>query len=261
MEYNVIDDIKKEYLYELAKKGKRISGREINRSRELRMETGVINTAEGSARIRLGDTDVLVCVKATTGEPARDEPCKGITTVNCELTPMASPDLEFVASRGNAIELARVVERSIGESETIDLESLCLEEGEKVWILHIDIHVLDYDGNLVDATVLGALCALRDTIIPFSAEREGERDFSLELKHLPVAVTFAKINDRLFLDPDRIEDNICTGRLTICTDENGDIRAMQKSKSGRFTFEEIQRAIDASIERGEEIREFLRITN
>jgi len=257
MENHVIDDIKKEYLYELAKKGKRISGREMNEARELRIETGIINTAEGSARVNLGDTDVLVGVRAKTGEPFQDNPRKGVIIINCELSPMASPDFDFGASRDNAIELKRVLDRSILESDMIDLESLCIVEGEKVWILHIDVHVLDYEGNLFDAAVVGALCALGNTVIPLSENVEDPEDFSLELKHRSVAATFVKINDCLFLDPDRVEENVCKGRLTICTDKNGDLRAMHSSKGGRFTIEEIEQAIDIAVDRGKEIREFL----
>ena len=261
MENHVIDDIKKEYLHDLAKKGKRISRRGMNESRELRIETGVINTAEGSARVRLGDTDVLVVVKTATGEPVPDDPDAGVITVNCELTPMASPDFDFVASRENALELRRIVDRIIRKSEMIDLESLCMAKGKKVWILHIDIHVLDYSGNLFDAVVVGALCALDDTVIPMSREVEGMEDFSLELKHWPVAATFVKISDCLFLDPDRMEENVCRGRITICTDENGDVRVMQKSKGGRFRFEEIDKSIDSAIGRCNEVRKFLETLN
>jgi len=257
MENHVIDDIKKEYLLELAKNGKRISEREMNESRELRIETGVINTAEGSARVRLGDTDVLVGIKVRTGEPYWDKPGRGVIIVNCELSPMASPDLQFGASRDNALELRRLADRVIRESEMIDLESLCLVEGEKVWIIHVDIHVLDYNGNLFDAVAMGAICALSDAVIPLSVEEVGQEDFSLELRHWPVSSTFAKINDCLFLDPDRVEENVCKGRITICTDENGDLRVIQKSKGGRFTMEEIKQAIDVAIERGRELREFL----
>ena len=257
MENDVIADIKKEYLNELAGKGKRVSGREINESRDIAIEIGIIETAEGSARVRLGRTDVLVGIKAGVGEPFPDIPNKGVIITNCELIPMASPNFDGGRPREDAIELARVVDRGIRESEAIDLESLCMVEGEKVWVLFIDIHVLDYSGNLFDAAGIGALCALKNTVIPASGENEGGEDFQLELKHRPVPATFAKIDGHLFLDPDLDEEKICRGRLIICTDENGDIRAMQKSKGGCFTSEEIGGAIEMAVERGKEVRRFL----
>ena len=257
MDNDVISEIKKEYLFELAKGGKRISERGVNESRELSIETGVIDTAEGSARVRLGDTDVLVGIKASIGEPFQDTPNKGVIITNCELIPMAAPDFDSGPPREDAIELARIVDRGIRESEAVDLGSLCIVEGEKVWLLFIDIHVLDYSGNLFDAAGIGALCALENTIIPSSAEVEGKEDSKLEIRHRPIPATFAKINGRMFLDPDLDEEKICQGRLIVSTDENGDIRAMQKSKGGRFTSQEITEAIDMAVERGREVREFL----
>jgi len=257
MENDVIADIKREYLNEVAKRGKRISGRKMDESRELTVEIGVIETAEGSARVRLGQTDVLVGIKAGVGEPFPDTPDKGVIITNCELIPMASPNFGSGPPREDAIELARVVDRGIRESDAADLASLCMVEGEKVWLLFIDIHVLDYCGNLFDAAGIGVLCALENTVIPASTENEGAEDFQLELKHRPVPATFAKIGGNLFLDPDLDEDKICRGRLIVCTDDNGDIRAMQKSKGGCFTSEEIERAIEMAAERGREVRRFL----
>ena len=254
MENNVIADIKKEYLFDLAKKGKRISERGVNESRELNIETGVIDTAEGSARVRLGNTDVLVGIKATVGEPFPDTPNQGVIITNCELIPMAAPDFDSGPPRDDAIELARVVDRGIRESDALDLESLCIVEGEKVWILFIDIHVLDYSGNLFDAAGIGAFCALENAVIPLP---DVGANFKLSLRHRPVPATIVKINGSLFLDPDLDEEKVCQGRLIIAADENGDIRAMQKSKGGRFTSEEISEAIDMAVERGHEVRKFL----
>ena len=42
----------------------------------------------------------------------------------------------------------------------------------------------------------------------------------------------------------------------IYTAENADLCVMYKSKGGRFSFEEIDKAIDTAIDRGREIREF-----
>lgn len=44
------------------------------------------------------------------------------------------------------IELNRLLDRSIKESDAIDTESLCIISGEKVWLICCDVRVLDYSG-------------------------------------------------------------------------------------------------------------------
>jgi len=59
------------------------------------------------------------------------------------------------------------VDRGVRESGAIDLSELTLPDG-KVWIIFIDVHVLDHDGNLMDAAALGALAALVHATKPVS---------------------------------------------------------------------------------------------
>ncbi|MBU0757494.1 MAG: RNA-binding protein, partial [Nanoarchaeota archaeon] len=56
------------------------------------------------------------------------------------------------------------------------------------------------------------------------------------------------------MDPSLDEEQIADARLTVATDTNGDIRAMQKGLNGSFTKEEIQKVIKASVDNGREIR-------
>src|SRR3989337_3205526 len=90
---------------------------------------------------------------------------------------------------------------------------------EKVWVMFIDIHVLDYDGNLFDAASYGAVAALANTIVPAKAHGLGE-DFPLPVEHWPVSVTTSKIKDVLVVDPSLDEERMADARLTVTTDEN-----------------------------------------
>ncbi len=245
MNEDVISEINRNFLYHLAEKGKRIDKRAPDEFRPITVEKSVINTAEGSARVHVGSTDVLVGVKISLGEPYPDNPTKGILTTNAELLPLASPTFESGPPRVGSIELARVVDRGIRESGTIDLDKLCLVEGEKVWIVFIDIHVLDYDGNLFDTSALGALSALTDTTVPASRYELGE-DFKLPILHYPIACTTVKVENTLLVDPALEEEKVACARLTVTTDENGDVRAMQKGLSGSFTLDEIKKIITLS---------------
>jgi len=252
----VVPIIKRDHICKLAEQGKRIDGRKFDEYRKIEIETGVANKAEGSARVKIGYTQVIAGVKMDVGEPYSDSPDSGVMTTAAELIPMASPDFEAGPPRANAIELARVVDRGIRESKVIEVDKLCIEPGEKVWIVFIDIHILDYDGNLFDAASLAALAALSTANVPAKRFELGD-DYPLPLKEPPISCTSVKFNNVVVIDPSLDEEEIADARLTVATDTNGDIRAMQKGLNGSFTREEIQKVIKASIDNGREIRKQL----
>lgn len=252
----IVSELMRAYVYRLAKTGQRADGRALDEPRALSVETGFVKTAEGSCRVRLGNSQVLVGIKMSLGEPYPDTPNTGVLSTSVELIPMASPTFEAGPPRPDAIELARVVDRGIRESKMVDMEKLCVVPKERVWIMFIDIHVLDYDGNLFDAASYGAVAALATTVVPAKAQGLGE-DFPLPVQHWPVSVTSVKIKDLLLVDPNLDEDRMADARLTVTTDENGDIRAMQKGLSGSFTYDEVQRIIRTSQDVGRKIRPLL----
>jgi exosome complex component RRP42 len=292
----IVPIIKRDYIIKLAEQGKRIDGRDFNHYRKIEIETNVVNKAEGSARVKIGNTQVLCGIKMDIGEPFPDTPATGVMSTAAEFVPLASPDFESGPPREDAIELARVVDRGVRESQVIQLEKLCITPGEKVWLVFIDIHILDYDGNLFDAASLAALAALsttkvpvsrflkdlneKDRIswqkqlldvytipgvdeIPFGADEANKnpnpiQDFPLPMTEPPISCTAVKINDFILFDPCFDEEVIADVRLTVATDHNGDIRAMQKGLSGSFSKEEIQKVIKGALDNGKEIRKTLK---
>ncbi len=249
----IVPEMKRDYIKRLASKGTRIDGRNFDEIRPLKITEGFIPRAEGSALVELEKTKVLVGVKIEPGEPFPDTPNTGIMTTNAELVPLASPTFESGPPGEEAVELARVVDRGIRESKAIDLEKLVIEEGEKVWVVFIDIHILDYHGNLFDASGIGAISALSNAIVPASKFDLGD-DFKLPLNHYPIPVTFAKIGEWLVADPNLDEESIASARLTVTTNEENNINAMQKGLSGTFTIEEIKKSINMSMDIGKKVR-------
>ncbi len=243
-------------------KGKRLDGRELNEYREIKVEMGLIEKAEGSARVLLGKTEVLVGVKVEVGEPFTDTPNEGVLTVNAELVPLASPTFEPGPPDENSIELARVVDRGIRESKAINLEKLCLEPGKKVIVVFIDVYVLNHDGNLIDASALAALAALINTKMFKYELEEGEVKVKpgyipLPMQNYPIAITFAKMNDKLAVDPWLEEEQVMDSRLTITIEKDGKICAIQKGGTGYFTTEQILEVAKIAKEKASEIRKLL----
>ncbi len=162
----IVNSIEKNHINKLLDDGRRLDGRTLNQFRDIKIETNVIDKANGSALIHLGKTKVMCGVKLTFGVPWEDAPKKGSLFVGFETTPMASPDFRSGPPQPKQIELSRVTDRLIRESGIIDLEKLCIIEGEKVWQINIDVYALDNFGNLFDAAALAAVCALATTSIP-----------------------------------------------------------------------------------------------
>ncbi|MEK6851470.1 MAG: exosome complex protein Rrp42 [Candidatus Thermoplasmatota archaeon] len=256
MSNEVIAELMREHIVKLVQSGRRVDGRGLEETRKLAIEKNYINTAEGSARVKLGSTDVLVGVKISTGVPYPDTPNSGVLTTSVELIPMASPTFESGPPRPEAIELARVVDRGIRETKTVDMKKLVITPGEKVWVLFIDIHALDYDGNLFDAASYGTLAALSCAKLP--GKLTGGADRPLPVEHWPVSVTAAKIRDKIVFDPQLDEERIANARLTVATDENGDIRAMQKGLSGSFSYDEVRYVISTARRLGIGVREIIK---
>jgi exosome complex component RRP42 len=249
----VIATLKKDYIYNLMIKGKRQDGRGFKDFRDIKLETNVISKAEGSAKVIMGDTQVLVGVKLQPGTPFQDSHDEGVIITNLELNPIASPEFEPGPPREEAIEMARVVDRGIRESGAIDIKKLCISVGESVWIIYIDIHVLNDDGNVIDASCLAAIAALMTTIVPNEQHGIGA-DVPLAMKEMPVGVTLAKIGSKLMVDPSRDEEAVCETKLTVVSSSDGSVAGMQKMGSVPFTEAEVLEAIDIACEKAAELR-------
>ncbi|MCS7114354.1 MAG: exosome complex protein Rrp42 [Nitrososphaerota archaeon] len=259
---SIVVRVKQKQIAQLIAKGKRLDGRGLRDYRQITVEQGIIEKAEGSARVLLGKTEVMVGVKIETGQPFTDTPNEGVLTVNAELVPLASPTFEPGPPDENSIELARIVDRGIRESKAIDLEKLCIEPGKKVFVIFVDIYVLNHDGNLIDASALAALAALLNTKM-FNYEVEnGEVKIKpgytqLPMRKHPIAVTFAKINDKLVVDPWLEEEQVMDSRITVTIDDYGNICALQKGGSGYFTPKQVMEAVQVAKEKAEELRKKL----
>lgn len=259
----IVVRVKRKRIIELLASGKRTDGREPTEYRDIKIEPGVIERAEGSARVRLGKTEVIVGVKISTGTPFQDVPDRGVLTVNAELVPLASPDFEPGPPGEDAVELARVVDRGIRESKAIDLEKLCVESGKLVFVVFIDLYVLNHDGNLIDASAIAALAALMNTKMFKYEVVDGEivkkpGYTPLPMINYPIAVTFAKIGDKILLDTGLDEEQVMDARLTMTLDKDGNICAIQKGGgSGYFTKEEILDATKTALKKTKELRKIV----
>ena len=256
----------KKHIENLLNRGSRLDGRTLTDYRKpLSLESGFIKTAEGSARVIIGDTDVIVGVKMAVEKPYPDTPDKGNLMVSAELTPLSNPEFESGPPSIEAIELSRVIDRGIRESKMIDVEKLCIEKGEKVWSIMIDICPINDAGNLFDAGAIGAIAALKSTRFP---EYDGSQidykkhtDQKLPLNKIPISVTVIKIGNHLIIDPLSEEEAVIDSRLTVVTREDGKICALQKGGKGSISSEVLNEMINLGIEKSKELKKLLNKEN
>ena len=255
----VVETIKRNQIVDLLSKGRRADGRALNELRKLEIKTHVIEKANGSAMVKLGNTEVLAGVKIDKGVPFPDTPDKGLLIVGAEVLPMAAAYLEAGPPDESAIELARVVDRGVRESEMIDVASLVIKAGKWVYSVFVDVNILNVDGNLFDATSYAVVSALLTSKMPkFVMDGDAVKDtgerLPLPVHKIPVSVTIANINNTLVLDPTEEEEAIMDARITLDTDDGGNLCAGQKGEPGSFSPEQIVTAAEWSIARGREIR-------
>jgi exosome complex component RRP42 len=156
----IVSRLKRKKIQEVVAAGKRMDGRGLEDYREFVVKTGVMEKSEGSAEVKLGKTWVVAGVKVGVGTPFEDTPEMGVLMCNAEFTPVAHPTFEPGPPDEESIELARVVDRGLRSAEVLDFNKLTLVPGKLVYLVHVDLYVLNYDGNLIDASALAAIAAL-----------------------------------------------------------------------------------------------------
>ncbi len=246
---------------DLIKKGLRLDERKLLQYRPIQIKFDVSKNAEGSCEVSIGETKVIAGVKLSIGKPFEDTPDEGILVVNSEFYPIAHRDFEPGPPSEKAIELARVVDRGLRESEALDMKKLCIKEGEACWMVFVDIYVVNHDGNLIDAALLASLLALKKAKFPKLVEENEEykvdykeHEGNLPLQHFPIAVTVNKIDDKLFVDANLKEESEIDCGIVVISDEDKNVVGLQKLGDDGFSEEELFKALEIGIKKGEEIR-------
>ena len=261
---SIIDTLKKTHILELLKDGKRLDGRSLEQPRELSIDISVIPKAEGSARARLGDTEVVAGVKVQPERPFPDTGDQGMLMCTAEILPIAHPTAETGPPTPDVVELARVTDRGIRESKMLDMKQLVLEKNKSVIGIFCDNAVTDHDGNLFDACSYATTAAINSCKIP-KYEMQDDAPVKIEnefdappISTLPVSVTMAKINDYIIVDPNFDEWSIMDARITITTNSDENVVALQKGGHDGFTQDDLIKCAEISVRVGSKIREIIK---
>ena len=267
----IVSSLEKDYILKLLRQGKRLDGRSLFEFREIKITTNFVPKAEGSADVFLGDTRVMCGIKYDVGKPYSDNPDQGVCTVMSEYVPLASPMFESGPPREDSIQLARVVDRGIRHTNCLDYEELCIEPGEAVYILFVDCYMMDYFGNLTDAAAIAAIAALISAKIPgakwenvnaknpdtkiekYEAVWDGTMK-PITIHEIPLSITFGRVDEVIFVDPNLSEELILDGAIAFAVDEKKQITSIQKYGNATWTVEEIMEISQKAIEIADGLR-------
>lgn len=239
------------FLIESLKQGIRFDGRKLDEMRDPIITLS--KTEYGYVEVKLGKTHLAVRVSCEISKPFSDRPFEGIFTINSEVSPMASPFFESGKSSDEEVLISRLIEKAVRRSNALDLESLCIVAGEKVWHIRVDINFLNFDGGLIDASCIGVMTALQHFKKPDVTIRGTEitiHDFNqrqpvpLSVLHVPICVTYSFFNpgnkeenikgalnqEIAIMDATLKEENIRDGSLVITMNKNREL--IQLSKNG-----------------------------
>ena len=135
--------------------------------------------------------------------------------------------------------LSRLLEKTIRRSGALDTESLCIIAGAKCFHLRADVHVLDHDGNLVDACCMALVAALlhfrrpdvevkgEDVTVFGLREREPVR---LSMQHQPFCVTFSyyESGQIMLQDATLLEEQCREGEVVVSMNRFGEVCQIAK---------------------------------
>jgi exosome complex component RRP43 len=230
--------------------GLRPDGRALGVARPVSVGPGAVSSADGSALVRVGATAVLAGCRCEVAVPDEDAPDRGRLVVTAELTPLASGD--WRPGRGAAPEAhalaARLLELLLAPGGALDARQLVIAPGAAVWVLYLDVYVLNAAGALLDAALLAAVAALRDCRLPAvhltaegnverGADPDGEegddgsggaaameadgRGRPLALSAAPSCLTCGLYRGHVVVDPDHEEEALMGARVSVVVDGAG----------------------------------------
>lgn len=234
----------------------RADGRPLGRARARASARGTAARAFGSALVKHGRTTALAGVRGSVTTPDATAPESGFLDVRVEFAPQANGEERGGDGWARRDACAATVRDALRSAEVLgrDLRDLCVEAGNYVWRLRVDVVVLDDDGAVGDAALTAAVAALRDCVLPETVVTRGKlvvgesgavdadgvrKGTPLKIRSTPVCLTTALFGEHLLVDPTRREEALCECEVSVVLTEDGMLRGVFKSGGEVEATEEI----------------------
>jgi len=244
----------------------RNDGRSKSDYRCMELETKLMDQVHGSARLRIGNTDVLVGVKVEIDSPYPDSPNSGKLEFFVDCSANATPSFEGRGGEELANEISNVLALAYQSPEAMDLTQLSILPHKKCWKLYVDILILECGGNLFDAIAAAVKAALYSTEIPKvkgAMLDGGEADivlsddiyesWRLDATNFPILVTLCKIGDNCVVDPTSEEEMCSSASVVVSVLPNGRISSIIKMGYGSLLPSTLTKTLEMGTSVGTEL--------
>ena len=255
------------YYERFLSKDVRPDGRSKSSRRGVQVSTNTITHADGSAVAHLGTTKVVCAIRYMVGVPSSSAPSDGHVDVRVHLPPLCSSKYDHTAKPGkDAFLLASFLSSLVDDTKLLDNAALCIEEGKAVFVLCIDIFCVNDDGNLFDAATIAMIAALQNLRLPgeVRVEESGEvvvvgslRSKRVELRHLPVAITFGMLGNEMISDPNEEEAQILDAQFTVVVNSKKEICSIRKPDGPALSQEKLLKCVAQAHKEADEVVQVL----
>ncbi len=214
---------------ELIVNGKRMDGRSADDLRDVKIQVGIINEADGSAYVEWGGNKIVCGIYGPRECIPRHGASPYHALIKCRYMMSPFSSLEEHSRSGpsrRSNELSKVIREVF--------ENLIIAEKFPNTQIDIFIDVLQADGGTRTASITAAAVALANAGIP--------------MKDMVSAVAVGKAGDMLALDLNKLEDNFGKSDMPLAI-SNRDKKILLVQMDGLLTKEEVMEMVDM-VEKG-----------
>jgi exosome complex component RRP41 len=212
--------------------GIRIDGRKVDELRPIKIEAGVLKSADGSAYVEIGKNKVLAAVYGPRECHPRhmQNPAKAIIQAKYNMISFSVGDRKRPGPDRRSVEISKIISEA--------LEYVVFTESFPRTSVDVYIEVLQANAGTRCAGLTAASVALADAGIP--------------MKDLVPSIAVGKVNDQVVLDLNKEEDNYGQADVPIAMiPRTGEILLLQMD--GHLTVPEFNKAMEYAVPALEQI--------
>jgi len=208
------------------KEGKRVDGRQLDELRPIKLEVGILSSADGSAYIEQGKCKILAAVYGPREAHPKHLalPDRALLQCRYHMAPFSVEERKSPAPSRREVELSKVIRES--------LEPAVFLEYYPRASIDLFIEVLQADGGTRCAGITVAALALADAGIP--------------MKDLVVACAAGKADGKLVLDLCDSEDKLGEADVPVAFMPTLDAITLLQM-DGNLTLEEFEQAVNIAL--------------
>ncbi|KRX72266.1 Exosome complex component RRP42, partial [Trichinella sp. T6] len=205
----------------------REDGRSRNCFRPVLIRTNVIESANGSALVQIGEMSVTASVWLDFGTPLETAPDQGMIDFKSRFFISEESDEETSNDVKEAENISRIFKQAYYSQSAFDRKQLCLVTGRLCWNLKVDLLIMGKGGNLFDVASIAVKMALHNTIIPqveascpkndtrtINVENDISKGFSLNISNVPMLVTIGIYGTMHIIDMNQKESE-CMHKIMV----------------------------------------------